>query len=118
MPCATRPKCGRTNRRFEREFGSILSIRDFVHLFGRQDPGGKWYIPKAMKAAFANPKTAEEREIQAFIEAHRAAESTCWEQELFAQKTCLNEAERKLQTKETKAARESVQIATSKISRA
>jgi hypothetical protein len=35
-------------RRFEREFGSVLSIRDFVHLFGRQDPDGKRVV-RAMR---------------------------------------------------------------------
>lgn len=103
---------------FEREFGAVLSIRDFVHLFGRQDKKDKWYIPKAMKMAFDRPKTPEEREIKAMIDARLKEESTRFEQELFSQKTRLNDAERKFEVKETKAARESVRIATKKIDKA
>lgn len=103
---------------FEREFGATLNIREFVHLFGRQDRSGKWYIPKALEMAFDRPKTPEEREIKVMIDAHLKVESTRFEQELFSQKTRLNDAERKLEAKETKAARESVRIATNKIDKA
>ncbi|GLR00123.1 SOS response-associated peptidase family protein [Dyella mobilis] len=105
-------------RRFEREFGSVLSIRDFVHLFGRKDKEGKWYIPKALEAAFAHPRSPEEQRIKELIDAHNVEEARRFEQELFSQKTRLNEAERKLQVKETKAAQESVRIATNKIEKA
>ncbi len=105
-------------RKFEREFGSILNIRDFVHLFGRKDKEGKWYIPKALEAAFANPRNPDEQRIKEMIDAHTLDETRRFEQELFAQKTRLNESERKLQVKETKAFRESVRIATNKIEKA
>lgn len=104
--------------RYEREFGTGLNIREFAQLFGRQDKNGKWYIPKALEAAFAHPKTEDERAIKTLIDAHVQAETQRFEQELFGQKTRLNDAERKLQTKETKAARESVRIATNKIDKA
>src|SRR5690606_20593733 len=53
--------------------------------------------------------------IHDFIVRRRAAQATAWEQELFAQKKRLAEAERKLAVKLTKSASESRRIAGDKI---
>ena len=68
--------------------------------------------------AFDKPGTEEEREIKALIDAFNSAETTRVEQELFAQRKRLADAERTLATKATKAATDSKRIATDKISKA
>jgi len=111
-------ECWEAFRKFEQEFGTVLNMRDFVHLFGQRDKGGKWYIPKGLEANFLRPATPEEQQIKSLIDANTEREAARWEADLFAQKTRLNEAERKLTVKETKAARDSVRIATNKIAQA
>ncbi|MFT3955770.1 MAG: SOS response-associated peptidase family protein [Piscinibacter sp.] len=106
------------HRTYVRMFGADISIRKFVDLFYRRRQDTKLKIPKAMEEAFANPTTAEEREIHGLIAEHRAAQALKFEQELFKQRKRLVDAERKLQVKVTKAATEDVRIATSKIGKA
>lgn len=105
-------------RDYTRMFGAQLSIKDFVKVFyGRQD--AKLKIPKAMEAAFERDAvTPEELDIKRLIETFKADRAMTLEQELFAQRKRLADAERTLQTKQTKAALESQRIATSKISKA
>jgi putative SOS response-associated peptidase YedK len=105
-------------RDYVRMFGAQLSIKDFVKVFyGRQD--AKLKIPKAMEAAFERDAvTPDELEIKRLIETFKADRAMALEQELFAQRKRLADAERTLQTKQTKAALESQRIATSKISKA
>ena len=106
-------------RTYVRLFGAHIGIREFVELFyHRNQPGSRLKIPKGMELAFADPQTAEEVEIKGLIDAYNGEQATKFEQELFAQRTRLTEAERKLQKKETKAALESQRIATAKISKA
>jgi putative SOS response-associated peptidase YedK len=64
---------------------------------------------------FDEPKSADEQSIKALIEQHRAATIAKLEQEVFVQRKRLADAERKLQTKPTKAASESRRIAGDKI---
>jgi hypothetical protein len=52
---------------------------------------------------------------QADIEAYRSSQVAKWERDLFVQKKRLADAERGLQTKETKRARDGVRIAKNKI---
>lgn len=53
-------------RKYEREFGAGLSIQQYVKLFWEKKKDGGWQkIPKAMKAAFAHPRTDGEREVLA-----------------------------------------------------
>jgi putative SOS response-associated peptidase YedK len=72
-------------------------------------------IPRGFERNFDNPQSPEEQRIRALIDQHRAAATTKFEQELFTQKKRLADAQRKLKTKETKSARESERIATTKI---
>ncbi len=101
-------------RRFSREYGAQLSIRDFVDLFWhrRSDPSVK--IPKSMELAFTDGEGGEPQ-IVALTQEFAAQQATKLEQELFKQRKRLADAERTLQTKLTKAAMESQRIATSKI---
>lgn len=104
-------------RKFVREFGAIASLKDFADLFFRRDAGENVKIPKALEAVFARPETDEEARIKALVEAHHENEATRLQQELFAQRKRLADADRKLQAKITKGAVESKRIASDKIER-
>jgi putative SOS response-associated peptidase YedK len=106
-------------RKFEREFGSVLSIHQYARFFWVQKKNGTWRkITKAMKAAFASPRTDEEREIAAIIAEGDAEYERALEAELFQQRTRLTAAERALQSKPTKKAANDQRIATAKIAAA
>ncbi|MGF6301004.1 hypothetical protein OKW42_004334 [Paraburkholderia sp. WC7.3d] len=68
-----------------------------------------------MEDAFAEPQTDAEGAIKTLIDKFNAEQTSKLEQDLFAQRKRLAEAERSLQTKLTKAATESKRIATDKI---
>ena len=107
-------------RKFTKVFGAAMSIRRFVELFWEKREDGDWTkIPKAMKAAFANPQTDDEREIAQIIADADRIQANVLEAEMFAQKTRLAGAERTLASgKPTKKAQNDQRIATDKISRA
>ncbi len=98
-----------------RLYGADVSIRDFVRLYWERREGAKVKIPKAMDAAFTQPRSEEERQIKEMIEAFNTEQATKLEQELFKQKKRLADAERTLQSRTTKAATDSKRIATDKI---
>ena len=102
-------------RLYVRQYGAVLDIKEFYELFWRRGSDGKIKIPKAMEAAFAEPKTDAEQQIKAAIDAFAAEQTTKLEQDLFKQRKRLADAERVLASKPTKAASESQRIATSKI---
>lgn len=105
-------------RDYVRMFGASLSIREFVDIFYRRK-ADKIKIPKAVEASFeGEASTPEELEIQELIAAYKAERAMVLEQEIFAQRKRLADAERSLQTKQTKAALESLRIAPSKIDKA
>ena len=103
-------------RRYVREFGALLDIKEFYDLFWRRKSDSKIKIPKAMETAFAEPVSDIEREIKALIGEFRAGQELKLQQELFKQKKRLADAERTLETKTTKKAEEDKRIASSKIS--
>jgi len=106
-------------RKFEREFGAVMSVEQYVRVFWERRNGGAWRkIPKAMKDAFADPRNDGERKLAAIIAEGNAEEAHALEAELFQQKTRLTNAERTLQTKPTKKAANDQRIATDKIARA
>lgn len=100
---------------YVREFGAVLDIHAFVQLFGHRKIGGKVKIPKGMDMAFADPRTDLERDIRDAIQDWNGQQISKFEQEIFKQKKRLNDAERSLQAKETKKARDDVRIASNKI---
>ena len=98
-------------RRYIRDFGAELDIKEFYELFWRRTTDPKVKIPKAMEAAFAEPKTDAELKIRSAIDTFAAAETVKLEQSVFEQRKRLVDAERTLQTKPTKAAANSQRIA-------
>ena len=102
-------------RRYIRAFGVELDIKEFYELFWRRKNDPKVKIPKAMEAAFAEPRSDLERQIKALIDEFSAGQEVKLQQELFKQRNRLVDAERVLQTKTTKKAEEDQRIATLKI---
>lgn len=102
-------------KRYVREFGADVSIKQFFRLYWDRSQGAKIRIPKAVDAAFAEPETDEERKIKALIDAYDAEQASKLEQELFKQRKRLADAERTLRSKTTKAALESRRIAGDKV---
>jgi putative SOS response-associated peptidase YedK len=102
-------------RKYVKAFGADISIKDFVRLYWDRQKDHKIKIPKAMDAAFADPRTGPEREIRTLIDEFNAQQAAKLEQELFKQTKRRVDAERTLQTKTTKRALEDQRIATDKI---
>ncbi|WP_429555252.1 SOS response-associated peptidase family protein [Paraburkholderia sp. MM5477-R1] len=102
-------------RKYVKEFGADVSLREFAQLYFERSQKKKVRIPKAVDAAFADPKNEIEREIKALIDQFNQEQTAALEQELFKQRARLADTERTLQTKTTKVATESRRIATDKI---
>ena len=107
-------------RKFERAYGAVIDIKEFVRLYwnrkeGAKSNGSRIRIPKAMDAAFAEPRTDDERTIKALIDEYDRGQVGVLEQEIFKQRKRLADAERTLLTRTTKAATESRRIATDKV---
>nr|WP_312392954.1 SOS response-associated peptidase family protein [Stenotrophomonas geniculata] len=98
--------------------GATLSLQEFAALYAH-DPGKKRpKTPKAMDDAFRAGASPAELAVWAKVEQWNWAEAAILEQELFANCKRMADAERALQVKETKTAREDVRIAGNKIERA
>ncbi|WP_250436197.1 SOS response-associated peptidase family protein [Caballeronia sp. ATUFL_F2_KS9A] len=102
-------------RKYVKLFGAHMDIEEFARLYFERAEGSKAKIPKAVDDAFREPQTDAESEIKALIDRYNQDQTTKLEQELFKQRTRLADAERTLQSKVTKAATESMRIATAKI---
>lgn len=83
-------------RWYIRTFGAKISIADFVHLYTARLADSKIRIAKAMDAAFAHPKSNDERKIKALIDEYETSQAAKLEQELFKQKKRLADAQRVL----------------------
>ena len=102
-------------RRYVRDFGVELDIREFYELFWRRKTVPNVKSPKAMEAAFSNPTSDLERQIKALVDEFSEEQEVKLQQELFKQRKRLADAERILLTKTTKKAEEDQRISTSKI---
>ena len=99
-----------------RLFGAGMGLKEFYELFWRRSKEPDLInIPKAMEDAFSDPQNAQEREIKDLVDAYRARQSQEWTELLFAQKTRLAAATRKLAEKPTKTAEKDQGIASRKI---
>jgi putative SOS response-associated peptidase YedK len=98
--------------------GAEIDVHQFEEIFGLRlrDPSVR--IPRAVELWFDKPTTPGEMRIRMLIDDYRSAEITKLEQELFALRKRLADAERKLEQKPTKAASESKRIATDKAAKA
>ena len=102
-------------RRYLRDFGAEMSLREFVDVFWRRAADPRVKIPKAMELAFAAPGTPEEFEIKGLIDRYDAEQAAKLEEELFRQRKRLADAQRTLRHKPSKSALESERIASGKV---
>ncbi len=98
-----------------REEGITLDYVEAERLFLERLANRRIKIPRAFEANFDNPGTPAEVRIKGLIDQYRSTVETELQQDLFKQARRLADAQRTLQSKETKKAREDVRIATSKI---
>jgi putative SOS response-associated peptidase YedK len=102
-------------RKLHRQLGIRLDYDEIEKLFFRRLDDPSLVISRGFEANFDDPATDKERRIKGAIEEHRSRSVSKIEKDLFSQKTRLVTAERSLQEKETKKAREEVRISTKKI---
>jgi hypothetical protein len=103
-------------RRYVREYGADISIEEFYDLFWRRVVDPRIKIPKAMEVPFETSAATGDGRVKAAIDEFKAAQIPKVQQELFAQRKRLADAERVLSSpRPTKAAAESKRIATRKI---
>ena len=102
-------------KRYVRDFGALLSIKEFFDLFWRRSDDSKVKIPKGMEMPFSDASDVDGLKIKALIDVFALEQATMFERELFKQRKRLADADRVLASKPTKAAAESQRIATSKI---
>lgn len=98
-----------------RATGAQMDLDQFLDIFWNVAQGAKITVPRAVERWFDEPGDEVEEKIRQLIAQRRAAQATAWQQELFAQKKRLADAERKLAVRETRAALESRRIAANKI---
>jgi putative SOS response-associated peptidase YedK len=102
-------------RSLARQYGGEVDWQGFEELFRRRAANPKIKISRALERNFSNPQNEVERLIHQHIETYRVDAAKTWEQELFAQRTRLADAQRSLKLKDTKGARKEERIATNKI---
>lgn len=98
-------------KEYYRRFGAGVSFSEYAAKVRELD----YRYPPNIERDFADPQTAEEREVFELIQKRKGLQVSQAEQLLFEQRARLVAAERKLQVKETKAASESARIARNKI---
>jgi len=102
-------------KEYMRYHGVVPHFDQYERLFQRRLSDPSIRIARAFEDNFADARTPQERRIKSLIDAYRRTRAAHWEQALFKQKKRLADAQRNLKVKETKAARESERIATTKI---
>ncbi|RFF51742.1 hypothetical protein, partial [Xanthomonas campestris] len=102
---------------FQRAFGAVMDINAYVKTFW-WDQGKDPRRVKAPRAMVRELLEIGPPELQANLRAADAAEADTLTREIFDQKRRVGDAERALQLKETKKAREDVRIGTNKIQQA
>jgi putative SOS response-associated peptidase YedK len=101
---------------YRRLTGAEMDLEQFMEICGwTPESDERRVVPRAVERWFDDATGGVAARIRESIRLRRAAQEAAWQQELFAQKKRLAEAERKLAAKPTKAAAESQRIATAKI---
>ena len=98
-----------------RRFGAEIAYEMFAQLFRRRLDDDDIKMARALEQSFVHPTADIESQIKADIDAYQARRVAQWEQDLFAQKKRLADAQRSLAVRETRKARDEVRIASKKI---
>jgi putative SOS response-associated peptidase YedK len=106
-------------KRHVRDMEARIAYSDFLELAQLRlaDPT-QYRLPRAFDLEFADAQSEEERAIKDLIDQYRKDQVTKFETEIFNQRKRQADAERKLAVKQTKAAAESMRIATTKVQQA
>ncbi len=99
-------------------FENALNIYDFVKRYYERLKSSAVKFPKAIDRWFLTNQIPGAPDLSPVLVDYDAQQIAKLEQEIFAQRKRLNDAERKLATKETKAALESRRIAAKKVDQA
>jgi putative SOS response-associated peptidase YedK len=98
-----------------KRYGAEIAWEMFEELYLKRLDDNDIQFARALDVHVLKMQAEAARKSQSYIEAFRTNQAHVWEQELFKQRKRLVDAQRKLQTKETKAARNDERIATDKI---
>lgn len=98
-------------------YGAQVDFQAFLDLFLRRQGGEKILMPKGLTDAFKHGKAENdvEAQCQELVRAYDAAQIPILQEQLFAQRRRLADAERSLSVKVTKKATEDLRIAPKKI---
>lgn len=103
-------------KQYQRQFGAVMDIDEYVRTFW--SPEERPRRVKAPRAMIRELLEIAPPDLQANLRAADAAEADTLTREIFDQKRRVADAERALQVKETKKAREDVRIGSNKIAQA
>lgn len=102
-------------KKLKRQEGVTLDYEQAERLFHARLADSRIRIPRAFEANFDEATTPQEHRIRELIERYRGSLETQLQQDLFRQSKRLADAQRSLQKRETRKAREDIRIATAKI---
>ncbi len=105
-------------RRYVREFGVQIGLKEFYDLFHRRLTEPRLIVPPEVEGAFLEDDPSDGKEISGLILMARAQRETALRTELESLQRRLAEATAKLEVKVTKKAQDDVRIATKKIAAA
>src|ERR1700732_1789714 len=97
-----------------RHYGAEVAWELFQELFHQRLDDPDIQVARSLDVHVLQMADAQARPSQDYIEQYRTQQARACEQELFKQRKRLVDAQRKLQLKETKAARNDERIATDK----
>jgi putative SOS response-associated peptidase YedK len=105
-------------KKLSRQYRARIDFDDFVDLYAYPGSGARPKTPRAMDRAFDPSDGARAADIAEAVEQWDQHETSLLEKLIFEQRKRLADAERVLQTKETKKALNDRRVATNKISQA
>lgn len=95
--------------------GAVADLAQIETVLERRLTDSAVRIPRGFERNFDEPKSEQEQRIRSLLDRYRDDNVTRLEQDVFTQKKRLADAQRKLQEKETKSARNDARIASNKI---
>jgi putative SOS response-associated peptidase YedK len=98
-----------------KRYGAEIAWEMFEELYLKRLEDNDIQFARALDVHVLKNQSPAAQRCQSYIEEYRTKQARTWEQELFKQRKRLVDAQRKLQAKETKAARNDERIATAKI---
>ena len=101
-------------KHLSRKYEAEVDYEAFEDIYRRRAEGEDIKIPRDLQRNFQHPETDVERRTAEFITQYLKGKRSEWENEVFAQKRRVAEAEESLAKRETKKAREDIRIGSKK----